>query len=85
MMANQCVTCGAEMPEGDHVCKGCQPCGAIYPYAINVRVTNVQMAAIDRACIQGGMQVSEVVRGALDAWMNDRLDRAPGLDSGRGA
>lgn len=24
MMANQCVMCGAEMPEGDHVCKTCQ-------------------------------------------------------------
>ena len=23
MSANQCVICGAEMPEGDHVCKGC--------------------------------------------------------------
>lgn len=24
MMANQCVACGAEMPEGDQVCKACR-------------------------------------------------------------
>jgi predicted nucleic acid-binding Zn ribbon protein len=24
MMANQCVICGAEMPEGDQVCKACR-------------------------------------------------------------
>lgn len=24
MTANQCVICGAEMPEGDQVCRGCQ-------------------------------------------------------------
>lgn len=23
-IANQCVSCGAEMPEGDHVCRGCR-------------------------------------------------------------
>lgn len=31
--ANQCVACGAEMPEGDHVCKGCRDmaCGDVPP------------------------------------------------------
>ena len=24
MIANQCVVCGAEMPEGDQVCKACR-------------------------------------------------------------
>ena len=24
MMANQCVVCGSEMPEGDQVCKACR-------------------------------------------------------------
>lgn len=29
--ANQCVSCGAEMPEGDHVCKLCRDmtCGDV--------------------------------------------------------
>jgi hypothetical protein len=27
---------------------------------------------------------NEQAARALDAWMNDRLDRAPGFDSGRG-
>ena len=81
--ANQCVTCGNEMPEGDHVCKLCRTSRAIYPHGLNIRVTDAQMAAIEQACIQKGMRISEVVRGALDAWMNDRLDRAPGFDSRR--
>ena len=29
-MTNQCVMCGAEMPEGGHVCKFCQT-GAVRP------------------------------------------------------
>ncbi len=82
-MANQCVACGNEMPEGDQVCKLCRTSRAIYPHGLNIRVTDAQMAAIERACIQNSMRISEVVRGALDAWMNDRLDRAPGFDSGR--
>ena len=69
MTANQCVSCGAEMPEGDQVCKGCRTNRAICPYAINVRVTDAQMAAIERVCVLGGMRISEVVRGALDVWM----------------
>ena len=82
--ANQCVACGAEMPEGDQVCELCRTSRAIYPHGLNIRVTDAQMAAIEQACIQKGMRISEVVRGALDAWMNDRVDRAPGFDSGRG-
>lgn len=78
--ANQCVACGAEMPEGDHVCKGCRD-STVYHHALNVRITTEQMDAIERACVQGGMRISEVVRGALDVWMKDRLDRAPGFDS----
>lgn len=72
--ANQCVVCGAEMPEGDHVCKLCRDSsGAIYPHGLNVRVTDAQMAAIERACIQKGLRISEVVRGALDAWMKGQV------------
>lgn len=32
-MVNQCVMCGAEMPEGGHVCKKCAA-GAIHPILI---------------------------------------------------
>ena len=71
--ANQCVACGAEMPEGDHVCSGCRTSRAIYPHGLNVRVTDAQMASIERACIQKGLRISEVVRGALDAWMKGRV------------
>ena len=70
--ANQCVACGAEMPEGDHVCKLCRD-STVYHHALNVRITTEQMDAIDRACIQGGMRISEVVRGALDAWMKGQV------------
>lgn len=83
MMANQCVSCGASMPEGDQVCKGCQSCGGIYPYAINVRVTTEQMEAIDRSCVLGGMRISEVMRGILDMWVQGRIDVPPGFDSRR--
>lgn len=71
--ANQCVACGAEMPEGDHVCSGCRTSRAIYPHGLNVRVTDAQMAAIERACIQKGLRIGEVVRGALDAWMKGQV------------
>lgn len=70
MMANECVTCGDEMPEGDHVCKGCRTRRANYPHGLNIRVTDAQMAAIERACVQKGLRISEVVRGALDVWMD---------------
>lgn len=72
--ANQCVACGAEMPEGDHVCKQCRDSSsAIYPHGLNVRVTDAQMDAIERACIQKGLRISEVVQGALDAWMKGQV------------
>jgi hypothetical protein len=40
--ANQCVTCGCAMPEGDHVCIGCRTGRAIYPHGLNVRVTDAK-------------------------------------------
>lgn len=72
--ANQCVACGAEMPEGDHVCSGCRTRKAIYPHGLNIRVNDAQMAAIEQACIQKDMRISEVVRGALDVWMDGLVD-----------
>ena len=45
--ANQCVTCGCAMLEGDHVCIGCRTGRAIYPHGLNVRVTDAQMAAVE--------------------------------------
>ena len=81
--ANQCVACGAEMAEGNQICNGCRTSRAIYPHGLNIRVSDAQMAAIERTCIQKGLRISEVVRGALDAWMNDRVDRVPGFDSRR--
>ena len=65
------------------VCRGCRIRREIVPHGLNVRVTDAQMAAIERACIQKDMRISEVVREALDVWMNDRVDRAPGFDSRR--
>jgi len=75
--ANQCVACGAEMPEGDHVCKLCRD-STVYHHALNLRITTEQLAlsvmdAIDRACIQKGLRIGEVVRGALDAWMKGQV------------
>ena len=58
--ANQCVTCGCAMLEGDHVCIGCRTGRAIYPHGLNVRVTDAQMAAIERACIQKGLRIGEI-------------------------
>ena len=83
MMTNQCVTCGCAMPEGDHVCRGCRTRREIVPHGLNVRVTDAQMAAIEQACIQKDMRISEVVRWALDVWMDGLVDRAPGFDSRR--
>lgn len=55
MMANQCVTCGAEMPEGDHVCKGCR--------AINSAAKKIEAKRNRIAKKQ-----AEIDAGVLDQW-----------------
>jgi hypothetical protein len=39
-MANQCVMCGAEMPEGGHICTKCMD-GAVQPKPLDIPLAQV--------------------------------------------